>query len=136
MNTCRIKGTAVGSGNQLHFFCLVAERSGKSEVRNESTESLQVRLSNVSTRLSSILLIDGIDVDKTVQYTALLLDGIDKGCQCEVGAHNTVVCWSGIILDFLYEHNIWSVQVLRNVFGDSRNVTGIRCHVLHLAGIN
>jgi len=82
------------------------------------------------------LFIYGVDGGKTVQYPALLLDGVDEGRQREVSAHDAVVCLPGIILNFLYKHNVWSVQVLRNVIGDGREVTRSRGQVLHLADAN
>jgi len=105
-------------------------------VKGECTQSSQVGLSNVSTRLSPVLVIDGVDVDKTVRYITLLSYGIDKGGEREIGAHNTIVCWPRIVLDLLDEHDVWSVQILRNVIGDDRDMSRVRSHILHLADVN
>lgn len=102
----------------------------------ESTESLQVGLSNVSAGLSSILLINRGDGGKAVQYATLLLDSVYEGCQGKVGAYDAIVCRPRIVLDFLYEHNVWSVQVIHDMAGHGRNVTGGRGHVLHLPDAN
>ena len=134
MNTCRVEGTTGGSRNQLEFVCSVTERSGDQlEVKNGGViYSSQVCLSNISTRLSSILIIDRVDGGKIVQCATLLSNGVDEGCQREVSAHNPIIRWSGIVLDFLYKQNVRSVQVFRNMIGDYRKVTRGRGHVLHL----
>ena len=101
-------------------------------MEGECTKNSQVGLSNVSTRLSPILVINRGDVDKTVQYTTLL----PYGGKREISAHNTIICWSGIVLNFLDEHNVWSVQILGDVISDGRDVGGVRCHILDLVDIN
>jgi hypothetical protein len=66
-------------------------------VKEESTEGLKVRGSDVSPKLSSILVINGWNVGKTVQYDILLLNGVDRVYEREVSTHNAIVCLSGII---------------------------------------
>ena len=82
------------------------------------------------------MVVNGGDVDKAVQCATLLSYGVDKGGKREISAHNTIVCWSRIILDFLDEHDIWGVQIIGDVIGDDRDVGGVRCHILNLTDIN
>ena len=105
-------------------------------MEEEYTKNSQVGLSNVSPGLSSVLLIDRRDVNKPVQHPTLLFYSFDESGKREVSAYDPIVRWPGIVLDFLYEHDIWAIQILCYVVGDDRDVCRVRSHVLHLAGTN
>lgn len=103
-------------------------------VRRESTGSLQVCLPNFSTRLAPVLLINGGDVGKIVQYVTLLLDGVDKGCA--VMARLALTTPSSISLELSW---ISCTDTMSGVFkyfamwlGDGRKVTKGGGHVLYL----
>lgn len=82
------------------------------------TEPLQVGLANVAALLTTILIVDGINIDEVVCRTTRGLDGIDEVTEGQVRADDSVIRRARVILDLLQEHDIRAVQEVGNVVGD------------------
>ena len=96
----------------------------------DNVRSVQECCANVATRLTTVLVVHGIDLSPGVLDTAGFLNTISKGRQCQVGRNNTVIGGTRVVLNFLQEDQVRSAQLVDDLLNNEREVSRLGVEVL------
>ena len=95
---------------------------------------VQVSDTDVATRLATILVIHGCNLDEAVRLARVagLLDRIGEVRQRHVRDDGSVVRGAGVVLDLLEEHYVRTIEEVGDVISDQRQSGRRRSKVVNL----
>jgi hypothetical protein len=91
---------------------------------------VKVRGLDVAAGGAAVLVVDWVDVDVQVVYAGDVADGLGERGEGQVGVGHAVVCFAGVVLDFLQEHDRGRVEVVDDVLGDEWDAGVVGSEVL------
>jgi hypothetical protein len=101
-----------------------------------SIGAVEISLANVTTGLTTVLVVVRLDLSPVVNNAAGLLDTIGQSSESLVGGNDTVIGSATVVLHFLKEKQVRSAQLLNYLLDDKRQMSRLRVEVLGVVVCN